>query len=342
MEPTYNVVVTGGYGLVGSAIQWAVQTQEDPMFGRQNGENWIFLSRADGDLRSEKKLRRMFVLEVLIPCRDYHAAEKIFEMYKPQKLIHLAAHVGGMFKNSEEPMTFLRDNLLIDQTVLRLAHIHKVSKVVSCLSTCIFPDETVYPINESMLHDGPPHESNYGYAYAKRMLEVSNRAYAKQYGCEFMSVIPTNIYGPNDNFDDGCHFLPSLIKRLYEAKRQDAKAVSLLGSGKAMRQFIYSRDIAKLIIWTLRHYKVDETAEISIEDVTKLAGSVAGFSGSIEWDLSASDGQLKKTADNGKLRKLLPDFEFTDIREGIQHTLAWYAEQRELADGSRTKIKQRL
>ncbi|KAH7069883.1 putative GDP-L-fucose synthetase [Paraphoma chrysanthemicola] len=332
MDSSCNIVVTGAYGLVGHAIQWAVKTQSDANFGRRNGENWIFLARSDGDLR------------------DYEATARIFEKYRPYMVIHLAARVGGMYQNDKEPVDFMRDNLLIDQNVLELARIHEVQKVVSCLSTCIFPDETIYPINESMLHNGPPHESNFGYAYAKRMLDVSNRAYAKQYGCNFTSVIPTNVFGPFDNFGEGCHFLPSLIKRVHDAKGQDAKSITLLGSGKALRQFIYSRDLAKLIIWTLRHYQDyeplilsgDQSTEVSIQTVTETMCSLAAFSGSIEWDTTKSDGQLKKTADSSKLRKLLPYFEFTSMEDGLRQTLIWYAEQRKAATPSRTLRSHRL
>ena len=132
----------------------------------------------------------------------------------------------------------------------------QVAKLVSCLSTCIFPDKTTYPIDETMLHTGPPHSSNAGYAYAKRMIDVLNRCYNEEYGCQFTSVIPTNIYGPHDNFNlEDSHVIPGLIHKACIAKDAGADFV-VWGSGTPLRQFIYSNDLAKLMIWTLRSYDV--------------------------------------------------------------------------------------
>jgi len=129
-----------------------------------------------------------------------------------------------------------------------------VEKCVSCLSTCIFPDKTSYPIDETMIHNGPPHDSNYGYAYAKRMIDVQNRAYHDQHGRQFTSVIPTNIYGPHDNFNqqDG-HVIPGLIHKTYLAIKA-GEDMTAWGSGTPLRQFIYSKDLARLFIWTLMEY----------------------------------------------------------------------------------------
>ncbi|CAG8478502.1 15701_t:CDS:2 [Acaulospora colombiana] len=150
------ILVTGGSGLVGKAIEWVVEN-DTGRFGKKEGEKWIFLTSKDGDLRSAE------------------ATRAIFDKYKPTYVIHLAALVGGLFKNMKYKLDFLRDNLLINDNVLHIAYEHKVQKVVSCLSTCIFPDKTSYPIDESMIHNGPPHESNFGYAYAKRLIDVQNK-----------------------------------------------------------------------------------------------------------------------------------------------------------------------
>ena len=326
-EKQTTILVTGGTGLVGSAIQWAVQNISGP-FGKEQNENWVFLSSKDADLR------------------NYDETKSVFDKYKPEKVIHLSARVGGVFENSVRMADFVRDNLYIDQNVLGVCHelgvcpylalsalsnendstdIVQVKKVVSCLSTCIFPDRTTYPINEDMLHDGPPHPSNYGYAHAKRMIDITSRAYRQQYGCNFTCVIPTNLYGPNDNFSEGCHFIPGVIKRVTGAKQSNASVMVVPGSGRALRQFLYSQDLARVLIWTLRSYdeaepfivSVDPEQEVSIKDAVTMVSEASGFQGAIQWDTSATDGQLRKTADNARMRALLGDFKFTTLEQGM-------------------------
>ena len=164
-------MVTGGTGLYGSAIKTYVDQTAS-----EQGATWVFLSSKDGDLR------------------DRAQTEAIFERVKPTHVVHLAAMVGGLFANMAKKVEFYRENMLMNDNVMECCRIYEVEKLVSCLSTCIFPDKTSYPIDESMVHDGAPHSSNEGYAYAKRMIEVMNRCYAEEYGCKFTAVIPTNIY----------------------------------------------------------------------------------------------------------------------------------------------------
>jgi GDP-L-fucose synthase len=155
-------------------------------------------------------------------------------------------------------------NMLINDNVLQACHEYNVTKCVSCLSTCIFPDKTTYPIDETMVHNGPPHSSNYGYAYAKRMIDVQNRAYHDQHGRMYTSVIPTNIYGPHDNFNlENGHVVPGLINKCYMAKRDKTDLVCW-GSGTPLRQFIFSEDLAKLFIWSLRNYDSIEPLILSV------------------------------------------------------------------------------
>lgn len=151
------VLVTGGSGLVGQALQHVIGNDRDPRFGGRSDEQWVFLGSKDGDLRK------------------YAEAKAVFERYKPTHVVHLAAMVGGLFRNIKYKAEMYRDNMLINDNVIHCAHEAKCQKVLSCLSTCIFPDKTSYPIDESMIHDGPPHDSNMGYAYAKRMIDVQNQ-----------------------------------------------------------------------------------------------------------------------------------------------------------------------
>lgn len=307
------VMVTGGSGLVGSAIK-------DYVTGNPNeNEEWVFLSSKDGDLRDRK------------------ATEAIFEKYKPTHVIHLAAKVGGLFANMAQKVEFYRENTLINDNIMELCRITKVKKLVSMLSTCIFPDKTTYPIDETMLHDGPPHPSNEGYAYAKRLIDTMNRAYAEEYGCNFTSIIPTNIYGPHDNFSiQNGHVIPGLIHKCYIAKK-NGTPFTIWGSGKPLRQFIYSLDLAELTVWVMREYhspdpitlSVGEEEEVSIKDVALAVAKAMNFEGEIIFDTEKADGQFKKTASNKKLRSYRPDYKFTGIEEGVQKAVDWFLENYE-------------
>jgi len=301
------MLVTGGSGLVGRAVQAmsAIDTQA--------GERWIFVGSKDGDLRS------------------MDATKAMFAKHRPTHVLHLAAFVGGLFRNLKYKVDFYRDNVQMNDNVMECCREYNC-KLVSCLSTCIFPDKTSYPIDETMIHNGPPHKSNEGYAYAKRMLDVMNRCYLDQHGCKFTSVVPTNIYGPHDNFNiqDG-HVIPGLIHKCYIAKNTGGD-FHIWGSGTPLRQFIYSDDLARLMIWTLRDYaevepiilSVGEADEVSIKDVALMIVDAMGFTGNVVFDTDKPDGQYKKTACNDKLMKLKPDFQFTPMKEGIQKAVDWF------------------
>lgn len=302
------VLVTGGTGLVGKAIQQVVS--ED----KRENEEWVFLGSKDADLLS---------------MGDTKA---VFDKYKPTHVIHLAAMVGGLFHNMRANLDFFRHNMQMTENVLKNAHEHDVVKVVSCLSTCIFPDKTTYPIDETMVHDGPPHDSNFGYSYAKRMIDVMNKGYAQQHGRKYCSVIPCNVFGPNDNFSiNNGHVIPGLIHKAYNATKE-GKDFEIWGSGKPLRQFIYSLDLAKLFIWVMREYEevdpiilaVDEADEISISDVAKLVLKASNFKGEVKYLTDKADGQYKKTASNAKLRKYLPGFKFTPTEQAIEETVKWF------------------
>ncbi|KAK1119627.1 hypothetical protein K0M31_013047 [Melipona bicolor] len=306
------ILVTGGTGLVGRALQNITESNKDAK------EKWIFVGTKDADLCDKK------------------STEKLFEKHKPTHVVHLAAMVGGLFHNMAHNLDFLRKNIHMNDNVLQSAHENDVIKVISCLSTCIFPDETTYPIDESMIHNGPPHPSNYGYSYAKRLIDVQNRGYYEQYGRIYTSIVPCNVFGPNDNFHPSTsHVIPALMRRLYDLVKEGNtgdKVLTVLGSGKPLRQFIYSLDLAKLIIWVLRDYNsvepiilsVDEYQEVTISQVAGTIAKAFNFKGKLVYDTSAADGQYKKTASNAKLRRYLPDFQFTPFNKAIKDTVDWY------------------
>lgn len=300
-----RIIITGGSGLVGSAIR--------DISYKYNDFEFIYISSSDYNLISMEETKAMF------------------EKYSPKYVIHLAACVGGLFKNMDNKVIMFEDNILINFNVVKCCHEYKVKKLVACLSTCIFPDKATYPINETMLHDGPPHTSNDAYAYAKRMLHVQCKAYRDNYGDNFTCVIPTNVYGPNDNFSltDG-HVIPSLIHQCYIAKQSGGVFV-VKGTGTPLRQFIYSCDLAELIMWTLQNYddetiilSVSESAEISIADVAKLIAKHMEYTDLILYDDRFSDGQYKKTADNKRFAEQHGDYKFTTIHDGIKKTVDWF------------------
>mmetsp|Transcript_5462 Transcript_5462/g.19913 ORF Transcript_5462/g.19913 Transcript_5462/m.19913 type:complete len:246 (-) Transcript_5462:215-952(-) len=229
---------------------------------------------------------------------------------------------------------FWRNNIAMNDNIFQECHKRGVKKLVSCLSTCIFPDKTTFPIDETMIHNGPPHCSNEGYAYAKRMVDVQNRMYKSQHGCNFTAVIPTNIFGKHDNFHlDDSHVIPGLLHRGYLCK-QKGEDFMIWGTGKPLRQFIFSTDLARLMIWTLREYEeadpiilsVGEEDEVSIADVARSVAKALDFQGEIKFDTEKADGQFKKTANNAKLRKYLPDFKFTPFDEAMDITAKWFLE----------------
>tara|TARA_A200000113_G_C8825121_1_gene341841 strand:- start:376 stop:1311 length:936 start_codon:yes stop_codon:yes gene_type:complete len=302
-----KVLVTGGTGLVGSAIKSICSNYD---------HDFVFLSSKSGDLSILSEVYR------------------IFEEHKPDIVIHLAACVGGLYKNMNENGTMFERNILINTNVLKCCVKYKVKKTLSCLSTCIFPANTTYPINEYMLHTGPPHNSNEGYSYAKRMLDVQSRMYRQQYNMKFITVIPTNIYGPYDNYNFyNAHVIPALIHKCYLAKANNTPFM-VMGSGKPLRQFIYSVDLAQLILWSLENYddstplilSPSEKDEISIGVVARLIAKSFNYEKHIMFQPEFSDGQYKKTADNSRLIQKIGSFNFTKIEKGIDLSVKWFVE----------------
>lgn len=302
-----KILVTGGFGLVGYALQIISNNYKDYQF--------IFMKHEDCDLTNWEQTINYFLKN------------------KPTFVIHLAANVGGLFKNMNNKVDMFEKNVLINFNVIKASHEIGVKKLINCLSTCIFPADITYPINENMLHNGPPHDSNYAYAYAKRMIEIQSQIYNEEYGDNFICIIPTNIYGPNDNYNlfNG-HVIPSLIHKCFLAKMNNEKFV-IAGSGKPLRQFIYSEDLAKIIMIILEKYddkksiiiSVDEKDEITIEQVAYMIAKKYNYE-NIIFDETKPDGQYKKTVDNTMLKKIIGNFEFTNIVNGIKKSVEWFIE----------------
>jgi len=291
-----KLLVTGGNGLVGSSIT------------------------------SDVKIGKEYDL------RNIEDTNKMFEHHKPTHIIHCAGKVGGLGGNMKYKGEYFYDNIMINTNVIESARKVGVENLVCFLSTCVFPDNIEYPLTEKKIHLGEPHSSNYPYAYAKRMADIQIRAYREQYGLNYKSVIPTNIYGSNDNFSlEHGHVIPMLIHKLFLAKETKTD-FTVWGSGKPLREFIYVKDVARLSEWVLNNYNESEpiilspSFEISIRDLVDLLVNYFNFKGKVIFDDSKPDGQFRKPSDNSKLMSYLPDFKFTPIEEGLKETVEWFIE----------------
>jgi len=303
------VLVTGASGLVGMAVQEQVGAQK-----LDAEAQWMFASSKDANL-----------------C-DLKSTEALFERVKPTHVLHLAAHVGGLFANMKYQVEFWRDNIAMQDNIFECCKKFRVQRLLSCLSTCIFPDGSPLPMDESVIMTGPPHFSNRGYAYAKRMVLMLGDLYNEQYGTNFATVVPCNVYGKHDNFsiDDG-HVLPGLMHKCYLAKNNNEPFV-IWGSGKSLRQFIYSNDLASLMLWYLLEsdktepviLATDPEAEVTIADAAQMVADAMEFQGEIVFDVSKADGQLRKTCSNAKLRTMRPDFQFTPVYKAVAETATWF------------------
>ena len=268
-----------------------------------------------------------------IDLTNFTDALNLVGKVRPDAVIHLAAKVGGVKGNSEFVGDFFRENILINTNVLEACRWYDVPKVVSLLSTCIYPDNATYPLSEDQIHSGAPHISNFGYAYAKRMLHVQSMAYRKQFGSNFICAVPNNLFGKNDNFDlENGHVIPAVIRKVYEAKSFEKENVTFWGDGSALREFTYNEDIAGSLIFLMENYdgeapvNIGNTKEISIRDLVGEIVDIFGYTGNVLWDTSKPSGQYRKPSDNSLLKSLGYSFKHTDIRKALTNTCEWFSE----------------
>jgi GDP-L-fucose synthase len=262
------------------------------------------------------------------------AASNNAEFFTGKNVIHLAAKVGGVKANTDEIVDFYMINSTLNQTLLNTCSLAKANKVVSLLSTCIYPDAPYvsYPLTEDQLHLGPPHESNFGYAYAKRMVDVMSRAYRQQYGCNFITAIPNNLYGENDNFDlENSHVIPAIIRKVWEAKINKEPSIVCWGDGSPLREFTYSKDIARILIFLMENYDGPEpinigcTEEYSIKEIVEIICNIFEYTGKIVWDTNMPSGQHRKPSSNQKLLNLGWEKKwYTPLEEGLKTTCEWF------------------
>ncbi|MEX0594949.1 MAG: NAD-dependent epimerase/dehydratase family protein [Candidatus Paceibacterota bacterium] len=308
-----NILVTGGSGMVGSAIKELIKNS-------QSEDNYTFISSSDCDLREKDQV------------------DKCFSDGNYDSIIHLAAIVGGLYKNMEFNVEMLMDNLKINVNVLEACHKYNVNRGIFCLSSCIYPKHSAkFPMTEDMICSNEPHESNEGYAYAKRMLYIMCKHYNKQYHKQYICLSPVNLYGINDNFNikDG-HVIPGLINRMFKTKNKiepyHNKKFEVYGTGIAYRQFLLASDFASILIKFLHNnkirdglYNICDDNEYQIRDVLLIIARRLNYDvNDIMFNDNYSDGILRKTVSNNKFRDLFPDFEFTELTSGLNTTIYWF------------------
>lgn len=296
-----TILVTGGSGLLGTSLKEIMP-------------NAIYVNSKDYDLKNKNQCEQM-ILNI-----------------RPDVVIHLAAKVGGVLDNMNFLYDYFTENILINTNIINSCLTYKVHRFIGILSTCIYPDiANSYPLFENKLHDSPPPQSNFGYAYAKRMMAVQIDACNKQYKTKYSYLIPSNLYGFNDCYDEKKgHFVASLIKKIHEAKKNKKNSITLFGTGKPIRQFIFAEDVAKIITY-ITNNNINENINIcpdeslSIHEIAKIALSACEAEHlNIEYDNSMPDGQIRKDASNKKLKILIPNVQFTPLYEGIKRTYENY------------------
>ena len=304
MTKSDKICVAGHHGMVGGAL---IRRLESDGF-----KNLLTRDRAQLDLANESAVAKFFAYE------------------RPEIVIMAAAKVGGIKANNDQPVEFLLQNLSIQNNVIRAAHENGVGKLLFLGSSCIYPKDAPQPIPESALLTGPLEPTNEAYAIAKIAGIKLCQAYAREYGANFISPMPTNLYGPNDNFDlETSHVLAALLRKAHEAKTRKANELVVWGSGKPRREFLHVDDLASACLFLLEKYDSPEIInvgcgeDISIKELAELICEIVGFDGDLAWDTTKPDGTPRKLLDVSKLSKLgwratIP------LRDGIARTYDWF------------------
>jgi GDP-L-fucose synthase len=304
-----RVVVTGGAGFLGSFVVEAL---------RDRGCRAITVPRKrEFDLLHEAQIVRLL------------------ETARPDVIIHLAAVVGGIGANRENPGRFFYENLMMGVQLMEQSRLAGVGKFVSVGTICSYPKFTPVPFSEDHLWDGYPEETNAPYGLAKKMLLVQGQSYRQQYGFNSVHLLPVNLYGPRDNFDPASsHVIPALIKKFMDAQDQGDPQVTVWGTGSATREFLYVEDAAEGIVLAAERYDGSEPVnlgagfEISIKDLAELIGRLTGYGGALVWDTSKPDGQPRRSLDTSRAKAAFGFAAHTTFEAGLQKTIDWYRQAR--------------
>lgn len=304
MQKASKIFVAGHRGLVGSAIVRKLESLDYT--------NILTKSRKECDLLNIK------------------AVDAFFKNEKPEYVFLAAARVGGILDNSTYPADFIRENLIIQTNVITSAHKYGVKKLIFLGSSCIYPRMAPQPIKEEYLLTGPLEKTNEAYAIAKIAGIVMCQSYNKQYGTDFISVMPTNLYGQNDNFDlNSSHVLPALLRKFHEAKTQNLPTVTVWGTGKAKREFLHVDDMADACIYLMNKYSGSEIVnigtgkDISINQLALIIKKITNYKGKIVWDTSKPDGTPRKRLNVSRLHKLGWKHK-KDTITAIKETYKWF------------------
>jgi GDP-L-fucose synthase len=289
-----------------------------------------------------EKLKSLGAKEIFVPHkREYDlvhvgAIQRMLADARPDLVIHLAARVGGIGANRAHPAEFFYDNLMMSIPLFHGAWRSGVEKFVAIGTVCAYPKFTPVPFKEEDLWSGYPEETNAPYGLAKKMLLVQSQAYRQQYGFNSIFLLPTNLYGPGDNFDaESSHVIPALIRKCIEAKEREDDCIVVWGTGKPTREFLYVEDAAEGILMAAEHYNESEPVnlgsgkEISIWDLVHLIARLTGFEGKIVWDTSKPDGQPRRCLDTKKAEQYFSFRSRMPFEEGLRRTVAWYLEYRQ-------------
>jgi GDP-L-fucose synthase len=304
-----RVLVTGGGGFLGS---WVVKRLEAA------GCRSITIPRHhDTDLVQEPAVRQLY------------------EMARPDVVIHLAARVGGIGANRAHPAGFFYDNLMMGALLMEHARRQRVEKFVSVGTVCCYPKHTPVPFREESLWDGYPEETNAPYGMAKKMLLVQGQAYREEYGLNAIYLLPVNLYGPGDNFDPATsHVIPALIRRCIEARQARQSEIVVWGTGKATREFLYVEDAAEALTLATQRYDGAEPVnigagfEIAIVELVERIIALTGYTGRVVWDGSKPDGQPRRCLDTSRAERAFGFRAKTAFAEGLERTVRWYIAER--------------
>ena len=303
-----KVVVTGGAGFLGRFVSDQLRAQGAEVFVPR---------KSDYDLVQRS------------------AACRLVKDTNPGLVVHLAARVGGIGANRENPGSFFYDNLLMGVQLLEECRVQGVPKVVTVGTICSYPKLTPVPFREEDLWNGYPEETNAPYGLAKKMLLVQSQAYRQQYGCNFVHVLPVNLYGPWDNFDPASsHVIPALVKKVQDAIDNGAGHIEVWGTGAASREFLYVEDAARGICMAAESYDGAEPVnlgagfEIQIRDLVKLICRLMGFRGEIRFDPAKPDGQPRRSLDTARAERLFGFRAAVGFEDGLRRTIDWYRQQR--------------
>ena len=284
-----------------------------------------------------RKLREAGVQDVIVPrsaqydLREHASIVRLFEEGRPDLVIHLAATVGGIGANRENPGTFFYDNALMGIQLIEYARRYGVRKFVCLGTVCSYPKFTPVPFREADFWDGFPEETNAPYGLAKKMLLVQLDAYRQQYGFNSVYLVPVNLYGPGDNFNPGTsHVIPGIIRKCLEAKAARLPAIDAWGTGKATREFLYVEDAAEAIVLAAQHYEgagpmnLGSGQETSIAELVSLICELTGYQGEVRWDATMPDGQPRRCLDTSVAARELGWRARTPFRDGLRRTIDWF------------------